>query len=464
MSNWEFTNPFVTKKAESDTPNGEGKTIVTGPPPGMPDWMHDKARHMLGICPGTRETQRDASSSLSDLSGAWEATNAKEDGALTPVPSYPFIILTNSSMRVMRSCMRKWQLKYVERLGRIDTGEESEALFFGDIVHQALEEYFKFTMNASDNASRYWILDRFLSQRCEGEMLMKARAMMDGYIRKWKGDPDKYEPIDTELQFSGNIHNPDTNGISRTFKFAGRVDAVVQDAKGNYWIIEHKTAAYVDGAYLERLWTDSQIALYTMYLREQGIPIKGVIYDILTKCKYSQKAGETEAEYKIRHADLCAKNKSGKSSAKRQMPETDQEYFARLLQFHSQPEVYHRETILIDDARIELAKNELWDATKRYLDAKSRNYYGINADACFNYGRRCTYFDYCSSGNSNVLDLHFEQVQPHSELDLISLFGHGNTGDQHATTDETDEAKGGSGFEVDSDLRSTENREEHPSE
>ncbi len=58
---------------------------------------------------------------------------------------------------------------------------------------------------------------------------------------------------------------------------AGKADAIVQRSDGMY-LLEHKTAASIDGNYLDKLWTDTQIALYCYYLRELGYPIVGVIY------------------------------------------------------------------------------------------------------------------------------------------------------------------------------------------
>lgn len=81
-----------------------------------------------------------------------------------------------------------------------------------------------------------------------------------------------------------------------------------------------------DSNYLDKLWTDTQIALYCYYLRELGYPIVGVIYNVLLKSRLKQSKGETQEEYEARHAELAAKNKSGKSTAKRQLPETNEEF------------------------------------------------------------------------------------------------------------------------------------------
>ena len=75
------------------------------------------------------------------------------------------------------------------------------------------------------------------------------------------------------------------------------------------------------GDYLERLWTDFQIVLYSRYIEEiLGTPLAGVLYNVLVKARLSQSRGETESEYEARRAALIAKSKTGRTTAKRKLP------------------------------------------------------------------------------------------------------------------------------------------------
>jgi hypothetical protein len=116
----------------------------------------------------------------------------------------------------------------------------------------------------------------------------------------------------------------------------------------------------------------TQIALYCYYLRELGYPIVGVIYNVLLKSRLKQGKGETQAEYEVRHAELAAKNKNGKSTAKRQMPETDYEFQSRLSEWYSRPEAFHREFIYLSEDRLAMLQDEVWEITQQYLDARRR--------------------------------------------------------------------------------------------
>ena len=84
-----------------------------------------------------------------------------------------------------------------------------------------------------------------------------------------------------EKTFEGPIVNPATGATSRSFILAGKVDGIVRQ-DGQYFLLEHKTAAQIDASYLERLWTDFQIILYAWYLEQTlGITVSGIIYNVL---------------------------------------------------------------------------------------------------------------------------------------------------------------------------------------
>ena len=116
-------------------------------------------------------------------------------------------------------------------------------------------------------------------------------------------------------EFETELFDPRAQQLSSEYRIAGKVDGIVRCHDGLY-LLEHKTATVVDGNYLDKLWTDTQIALYGYYLRRLGYPIVGVIYNVLVKSRLKQAMGETQAEYEQRLAELAAKNKSGKSNAK----------------------------------------------------------------------------------------------------------------------------------------------------
>ncbi len=324
-------------------------------------------------------------------------------------------VLTYSALNTYRNCPRKYKLRYMDHLR---PREKADTLAFGSTIHRALELWHGQADNPNRLLKIYDLLDaEYVAREADIEVRAawtQARAMITGYASRYP--QEEFTVLELEKEFQGEIRNPATGATSKTFTIAGKVDGIVRIGQELY-LLEHKTASAIDGAYLDKLWCDTQIALYTHYLRELGYPIVGVIYNVLLKTRLKQRQGESEAEYQARKAALAAKNSSGKSTAKRQEPETDAEFMARLADWHAKPEAFHREKIYLTQDRLDMVAEEVWDVTQQYLDARRRDSYLLNTSFCFNWSRPCEYLPYCQSGfNANVRDNLFDVVAPHEEL------------------------------------------------
>jgi RecB family exonuclease len=333
---------------------------------------------------------------------------------LAPAPSDKSV-LTFSALNTFRNCPRKYKHRYIDCLR---PREKSEAMSFGSVIHGAIELWYRSV--ADDN--RLWSVLDYIDQQFPmrvGDENQKAtwhlaRAMFTGYAARYESED--FEIVEVEKSFTGEIRNPDTNRPSQTFVMAGKADAIVKRPAGMY-LLEHKTAASIDANYLDKLWTDTQIALYSFYLRQLGYPIVGVIYNVLLKSRLKQKTGESEPEYEARRMELAAKNKTGRSTAKRQMPESDEEFQARLAEWYARPDAFHREHIYLSEDRLAMLQEEVWEITQQYLDARRRGKWLLNTSNCFSFQRPCEYLPYCQSGfNPNVVDNLYDIALPHEEL------------------------------------------------
>ena len=329
--------------------------------------------------------------------------------------SSPKTVLTYSALNTFRNCPRKYKNRYVDNLR---PRERPEALSFGSVIHEAIELWYR----SQDGLARlqnvlHYIDQAFGNRNGDPQQLAGwhlATAMMVGYAARY--ETEEFEVVEVEKEFVGEIRNPESGRLSQTFRMAGKVDAIVSCHDGLY-LLEHKTASTVDANYLDKLWTDTQIALYCYYLRELGYPIVGVIYNVLLKSRLKQSKGETQAEYETRKTELAAKNKSGKSTAKRQLPESDEEFQSRLAQWYSRPEAFHREYIYLAEDRLAMLQDEVWEITQQYLDARRRGKWLLNTSNCFSYQRPCEYLPYCQSGfNPNVAGNLYEIALPNEEL------------------------------------------------
>ena len=324
-------------------------------------------------------------------------------------------ILTFTGLHTFRCCPRKYKLRFLDGL---QTREKPEALAFGSVIHEALQLWYTLPNDGNRLLKVLDFLDaQFPARQGDPEAKRRwqlARAMVAGYAARYA--TEEFEIVAVEKEFQAEIRNPDTGRVSQTFTVAGKVDGIVRIGKELY-LLEHKTASTIDGNYLDKLWTDTQIALYSYYLRQIGFPVVGVIYNVLLKTRLQQRTGETEQEYQARLLALAAKNKSGKSNAKRELPETDDEFQARLAAWYSNPEAFHRERIYLSEDRLAMLQDEVWEVSQMFLDAKRRGKWLLNTAHCFLFQRPCEYLPYCQSCfNPNVRDNLFVIQPPHEEL------------------------------------------------
>jgi hypothetical protein len=319
---------------------------------------------------------------------------------------------TYSMWSLFRNCRKACEYRY--EIGLVPR-EKDPSLSFGSLIHECLQTWH----GTRDITAVIDFIDRACPSRRDDDGVRRdwhlARAMMSGYAARYP--QEEFEIVALEKTFEGPIVNPATGAASRSFVLAGKVDGIVRIGADHY-ILEHKTAATIDGDYLERLWTDFQIAIYSHYVEDAlGTPITGVIYNVLGKARLQQGKGETEDEYLERRAELIEKSKTGKSTAKRKMPETDEEFQSRLAEKYAGPEMFHRETLYLSRDRFDILRAELWELSKAFLDARNREVFYQNTAFCFNYHRPCSYFPICrSNGNPNVIENLYTITAPHEEL------------------------------------------------
>lgn len=329
-------------------------------------------------------------------------------------------ILTYSALNTLRNCARKYKLRYVDGL---TPRERAESLAFGSVIHEALQKWYTLPQ---DDTRLLKVLEQIdaqfpgrASDPKQKRFWQLARAMFCGYAARYSDE--EFEVVEVEKEFQAEIRNPDTGRASQTFNIAGKVDGIVRIGREMY-LLEHKTASTLDSNYLDKLWTDTQIALYSYYLRQSGYPVVGVIYNVLLKTRLEQRQGETEEEFNTRREVLAAKNKTGRSTAKRQEPESDVEFAARLAEWYGKPEAFHRERIYLSEDRMAMLQDEVWEITQQYLDARARGKWLLNTSHCFSYQRACEYLPLCQSNfNPNVRDNFYDISPAHSELSAAAV-------------------------------------------
>lgn len=304
-------------------------------------------------------------------------------------------ILTQSMVSCFQSCRKQFDYRFNKELVPVD--EDNTSLIIGSAVHCALEMWFRggLKQDAVEMARNF--------PGINVDEQIKAACLVSKYIDKWRfGDeisiPSRIDKdfivVDVEHEFKVNLVNPATKRKSRTWTLAGKVDGIV-DINGSLYILEHKTTSRIDEAYIKRVSIDRQIMLYARAIeQEYKRPVIGAVYDILKKSGLRMSKGETEEEFQARYAELCAKNKSGKSTATRKMPETPEEFTARVYNDITDDN-FVRHIIKFDYDEMNRHWSELWALSK---DIKSGIIYR-NTSYCNAPGRKpCPYLDLCVCG------------------------------------------------------------------
>ena len=324
------------------------------------------------------------------------------------------MITTYTFWNSFRNCRKACEWRYLNNLVPL---RRDQHLAFGSLIHSCLKIWHG--GGGSDRVLDF--IDRSLPNRSRDESQKAewhlARAMMMGYVARYP--VENFEIVSLETVFGGKIINPATRASSRSFTIAGRVDGIVRMRDtGEYYLLEHKTASQLDGEYLERLWTDLQVSLYAHYIEQcLGIEIAGVIYNVLVKAKLQQGKGETQKEFEARRAELLSKSKTGKTTATRKAPESDEVFQARLAAKYSEREMFYREMLRLSRDQFDAMKTDLWELTQQFLHSRRRGMFCRNTSYCFANHRQCAYFPLCSSsGSEKVIANLYERRPPHEEL------------------------------------------------
>jgi hypothetical protein len=324
---------------------------------------------------------------------------------------------TYSMWSTFRNCRRQCAYRYIDGLRPI--GDKAESLLTGDLVHRCLEKWY--TTSNVNYVQQLINADEEVDQVGRSRRWQVTTAMMEAYIENYPTDLLQWNFLGLELPFTADIHNPATGAMSRSFIISGKVDGVIQTEDGIF-ILEHKTASRIDAAYLDKLWSDMQIQLYSHFIEKAyGWKISGVLYNILAKpsSQMKQKGGETDEEFADRISTAKAPGR-----CRQQMAESDEEFQERLAEWYADApqERFHREILYFTTRDIEDLQSELWELTQQYLTAQrtddGRGFYR-NTSQCWMYNHPCDFLPICRSHDNQdmVINSFFtKESDMHPEL------------------------------------------------
>lgn len=219
----------------------------------------------------------------------------------------PLRTVSNSEVETYRQCRLKHQLSYIERWR---TEEEAEALSRGTLFHSVMEAHYKrilewqvgstgfVPLSRPDAASLYAAVSPLLHDRETGRQ-SERQALVEwiyrGYVDLYKTDPD-WEIVAVEMQMDEPL--PEADGSESEYRLAGTVDLLLKDHKvgGGLWLIDHKTCKNLPKG--KDYDMEDQTGIYAYLLSQQGLDIRGAIYNHCRTYKLQSRAMVPEERFK----------------------------------------------------------------------------------------------------------------------------------------------------------------------
>lgn len=328
---------------------------------------------------------------LTSVTGAY--MNQHGLPADTTVESLNPELLTASRMKAYGLCRRKEQLRYTAQYAQ---AVDSEPLIFGKAMHAFLEAWWSADSPTRDNA--FDALMPFMSQ-LDADTFFELNALARGYHSTWLFEQANIETLGVEMEFRAPLLHPDDLGkeeqrVHVDFQLAGKIDAMAR-VVGKTTVVEHKTTSETIESDADKYWDkllgDHQLSNYMVGADALGMPAEQALYDVIRKVQLRQGKKETKQEYYTR--------------VEEDIKTRPTYYFRRRIIPRMTPEIV----------------NYLRDAWDIATDLEMSRCTGVaprNPEACFDWGRKCEYYEYC------YLDVPLSQIDglvkkaPHSELNV----------------------------------------------
>lgn len=332
-------------------------------------------------------------------------------------------LLTTSATRVFRSCQRQFWLEYEQGFRPVYVDPNRR---FGTLSHRGLEEWWLARMAAPSDPDA-WIRNALAAlEAWEAEErdpdpfeLARARVLLAGYHARWASEEG--EVLAVEREFVVPLVNPATGAASRTWQFAGKVDAIVRLPSGEVWAVEHKTSSEDFGPgsdYRIRLQLDPQVSNYIAGARATGIDVRGVIYDVIGKPSLRPRLATPLEVRRYRKKDGAL------DARQRDRDESVEEYEERVAEaVASDPDsFFQRFPVVRLQAEEQEAAFDLWQAGVQIRESRAAAAWPRNPDACKRYGRTCQFLPVCV-GQQDVRDpTRFRVVESVNE-ELVGVAG-----------------------------------------
>lgn len=198
-------------------------------------------------------------------------------------------VLSYSQLMQADRCGFAWYLNYFLKL---KTKARKSALTKGSYGHELLESLYRSLM--AGESPEFWeerrlpVVLNYLLDAVEYDDQSVDLAAAMKIVQRYAGTDllSGHTPVGTEQYFFTMVTTP------RGFQFVlqGYVDLITTDVRGQTWVWDHK--------FTGKMWTpvqlmmDSQLPIYQMLLRADGIPVHGLVINQLNSYAYKDMAAQ----------------------------------------------------------------------------------------------------------------------------------------------------------------------------
>jgi hypothetical protein len=183
---------------------------------------------------------------------------------------------------VFKECRAKYKYQNIERLRTIDS--KVDALYLGTGGHAALQAHYlslkmkEAPLDLTDEFEK-WVAERQEKtgqmDRPDGDTTHMIHNILHRYQNHYEDMDNQWEIIDVELMLRAKI--PGTS-----VWLGGQMDLLVK-WRGSLWVVDHKFLRAINPMITQQLELDDQMTGYIWLLRQNGIRVRGAIYNVIRK-------------------------------------------------------------------------------------------------------------------------------------------------------------------------------------
>jgi len=254
---------------------------------------------------------------------------------------------------------------------------------------------------------------------------VKCKALVAGYAARYPNDHE-YIPAEVEQLCTANLSNPQTGRASRTFRLAGKLDAVL--LRGDSLVLmDHKTCSedITDpaGTYWRHLTVEAQPSHYMLLKWLNGCKLDEAMWDVMRKPTTSPKQLKTKAEHAliVANGTYCGVpvSRATRDWLQTNNRENLEMYGIRL--GHDCTEVrpewyFQRRTIPRLDSELLAHAGQVWDMGKLILDSRRLDRWPRHSGQCMAYRSPCAYLGICSGMDTPDSEKWCRKKCVHGEL------------------------------------------------